>query len=319
VDRFLGISVFVAAVEGGSIAAAGRRCGLSAVMAGRYLAALEAEVKARLVERSTRRLSLTDAGRAYFARSKQILDALQEADDEAAAMQTVPRGVLRVAAPVTFGSMYLGPLLAAFMAEFPEVDIVLRLEERFVDLVGEGVDLAIRIGRLPESDLVARRLGECRLMACASPEYLARAGVPRTTKELESHSLVGYLNAEMNVPWTFVDAQGRSSDVVARRRLSVTSTAVMLEVVRSGFGIAYALDFVFAGALERGELVQVLADHSSPRLPVSAITPTARHVNTKTRLFIERLKEAFTSPAPWERWAMSPAPSRHGRRPGSRR
>src|SRR6202011_3656749 len=177
-DRLMSLSVFVAVVEEGSIAAAGRRFGLSAVMAGRYLSALEEDLSARLVQRTTRRLSLTDAGQAYFARSKRILEDLQEADEEAANMQATPRGTLRIAAPITFGSMYLGPVAAQYMAEFSAVDVSLHLQDRFVDLVEEGIDLAIRIGRLPDSDLVARKLADCPLMACASPNYLASAGPP---------------------------------------------------------------------------------------------------------------------------------------------
>ena len=301
-DRFLGMSVFVAAVDGGSIAAAGRRCELSAVMAGRYLSALEAEVGARLVERSTRSLSLTDAGKAYYARSKRILDELQEAADEAAARQRAPRGTLRVAAPITFGAMYLGPLTAAYMARHPDVDVSLQLQDRFVDIVEEGLDVALRIGRLPDSDLVARKVAQTRLLACASPDYLARAGVPRAPKDLESHALVGYLGVITTTQWTFADSQGRPADLAVRCRFTANNTALMLEIVRSGFGIAYGPDFVFADALTRGDLIQVLPDYPSPLLPISVLTPTARHVNAKTRLYIEALQTAFASPAPWERW-----------------
>lgn len=311
-DRFLGLSVFVAAIEGGSIAAAGRRCGISAVMAGRYLSALEADVGARLVERSTRRLSLTDAGQAYFARGKRILDELQEADDEAADLQATPRGALRIAAPITFGAMYLGPLTAAYMQEFPQVDVILHLQDRFVDLVEEGMDLAIRIGRLPDSDLVARTLGECQLMACAAPAYLARSGAPRRPEDLCSQTLIGYLGAVTTTPWTFVDAKGRSTVLDVHCRFSANNAQVMLEVARAGFGIAYGPDFVFSEALSRGELVQVLPRYKSPSLPVHAVTPTARHVNAKTRLYIERLRTAFAAPAPWSH-PTAPAPSRRGR------
>jgi DNA-binding transcriptional LysR family regulator len=320
-DRFQGLSVFVAAIEGGSIAAAGRRCGLSAVMAGRYLSALEADVGARLVERSTRRLSLTDAGQAYFARGKRILEELQEADDEAADLQATPRGALRIVAPITFGATYLGPLTAAYMQEFPEVDVILHLQDRFVDLVEEGMDLAIRIGHLPDSDLVARTLGECRLMACASPAYLARAGAPRKPEDLSSQTLIGYLGAVTTTPWTFIDAKGLSTLLDVHCRFSANNAQVMLEVARAGFGIAYGPDFVFAEALSRRELVQVLPGYASPSLPVHAVTPTARHVNAKTRLYIERLRTAFATPAPWHcPPAPAPAQARRGRaRPEQRR
>ena len=190
-DRLRGLSVFVAAVEEGSIAAAGKRFGLSAVMAGRYLSALEEHLSARLVERSTRRLSLTDAGRAYFDRGKRILEDLEEADEEVTDRQANPRGTLHITAPITFGHMYLAPVAARYIAEFPGVDISLHLQDRFVDLVEEGMDLAIRIGKLPDSNLVARKLADCSLMACASPIYLATAGTPIKPADLGKHALIG--------------------------------------------------------------------------------------------------------------------------------
>jgi DNA-binding transcriptional LysR family regulator len=301
-DRFLSLSVFVSAVEEGSLAAAGRRHGLSAVMAGRYLSSLEDEVAARLLQRSTRRLSLTDAGRAYFDRARRILDDLKEADDEAADLQASPRGSLRIAAPVTFGSMYLGPIVAGFMTEFAGVDVALHLQDRFVDLVEEGIDLALRIGRLADSELVARKLADCRLMACASPRYLAAAGHPRAPADLQQHALIGWIGEVTTAPWRFEAADGRVVEHPARCRFTANHTAVMLEVALAGFGIVYGPDFVFAPQLARGELLPVLPDWRSPELPLHAITPSAKQVNAKTRLFIERLRLAFEAPAPWQRW-----------------
>jgi DNA-binding transcriptional LysR family regulator len=296
------LSVFVAAVEEGSIAAAGRRFGMSAVMAGRYLSALEEHLSARLVQRTTRRLSLTDVGQAYFARSKRILEDLEEADDEAADRQTTPRGTLRIAAPITFGSMYLGPVAAQYMAEFPQVDISMHLQDRFVDLVEEGMDLGIRIGKLPDSDLIARKLADYRDMACASPTYLASAGNPTKPDDLKTHALIGYIGYITIVPWRFVDSDGRATELQCHCRFMANNTAMMLELALAGFGIAYGPSFVFAKHLAAGELVPVLPSYTCPVLPLQAITPTAKHVNIKTRLFIERLALAFAKPTPWDRW-----------------
>lgn len=302
-DRFLSLSVFVAAVEEGSIAAAGRRHGLSAVMAGRYLTALEKSLSARLLQRTTRQLNLTEAGRAYFARGKRILEELGDADEEAGDLQASPRGELRVSAPITFGAMYLGPIAARYMTEFQGVEVALHLQDRFVDLVEEGLDLALRIGQLPDSDLVARKLAECRLMACATPGYLAKAGPPREPADLARHTLIGYAGAVTTPPWTFSDRQGKTTHVDTRCRFVANNTEVMLEVALSGFGVVYGPSFVFANHLQRGELVPVLGDFTSPVLPLHAITPSAKHVSLKTRLFIDQLKLAFAAPAPWERWA----------------
>ena len=301
-DRFLSLSVFVAAAEEGSIAAAGRRCGLSPVMAGRYLSTLEHQLSARLVQRTTRRLSLTDAGQAYFARSKRILEELEEADDEAADRQGAPRGVLRIAAPITFGSLHLGPVIAPFLTEFPEVEISLHLQDRFVDLVEEGMDLAIRIGKLADSGLVARKLADCRVMACAAPGYLASAGVPTTPADLETHALIGYIGDVTAAQWTFVDSAGRAIELPFKCRFMANNTGMMTEVALAGLGIVYGPTFVFGKHLAAGELVPVLPSYTSPVLPLHAITPTAKHVNVKTRLFIDRLKLAFGNPPPWDSW-----------------
>jgi len=300
-DRLKTLAVFVAAVEEGSIAAAARRFGLSAVMAGRYLSALEEQVAARLVQRTTRRLSLTDAGHAYFVRSKRILEELQEADEEAGERQATPRGTLRVAAPITFGSMYLGPVAAQYMSDFPEVDISLHLQDRFVDLVEEGMDLGIRIGHLASSDLVSRKLADCRDMACASPSYLASAGAPTTPEDLKNHALIGYIGYITTAPWTFMDREGQTTRLQCHSRFLANNTGMMLEVALTGFGIVYGPSFVFARHLASGELIPVLPEYTCPALPVQAITPTAKHANTKTRLFIERLSIAFAKPTPWER------------------
>jgi DNA-binding transcriptional LysR family regulator len=299
----MSLSVFVAAVEEGSIAAAGKRFGLSAVMAGRYLTALEEHLSARLVHRTTRRLSLTDAGQAYFARGKRILEDLEDADDEAADRQAAPRGTLQITAPITFGALYLGPIAASYMAEFPEVDVSLHLQDRFVDLVEEGMDLAIRIGKLPNSDLVARKLADCRLMACASPGYLASAGAPAKPAELKTHALIGYIGDVTTAQWTFVDGGGEATELQYRCRFMANNTGMMTEIALCGFGIVYGPTFVFAPHLASGALVPVLPAYSNPVLPLHAITPTAKHVNVKTRLFIERLKLAFASPAPWDEWS----------------
>ena len=298
----MSLSVFVAAVEEGSIAAAGKRFGLSAVMAGRYLSALEEHLSARLVERSTRRLSLTDAGRAYFDRSKRILDDLEEADVEAADRQANPRGTLHITAPITFGHMYLAPVTARFMADYPDVNVSLHLQDRFVDLVEEGMDLAIRIGNLPDSDLIARKLADCSLMACASPIYLAAAGTPSKPTDLNTHALIGYIGDVTTAQWTFVDIDDQITELQCRCRFLANNTGMMTEIALCGVGIVYGPTFVFAKHLESGDLVPVLPSYTNPTLPLHAITPTAKHVNVKTRLFIERLKLAFGNPAPWDRW-----------------
>ncbi|MEG3133756.1 LysR family transcriptional regulator [Rouxiella sp. T17] len=292
-DRFTELNVFVAAVEEGSIAAAARRLGISAVMAGRYLSSLEQHVSARLIERTTQRLNLTDAGLRYFERSKRLLEEFAEANKEAADIHDAPRGTLRIAAPITFGTLFLGPLIAKFMADYPAVDISLQLQDRFVDLVEEGIDVAIRVGNLKDSDFVARKIGSTSLLACASSGYLAGNPPPVSPADLQSHTLIGYSAPLTTTPWTFIDEWGETTIVKSDCRFMANNTAILLEVALADAGIAYGPDFVFSNELKKGNLIQLLTDYACPALPIHAITPNAKYVNTKTRLFIQRLIEAF--------------------------
>ena len=310
-DRLLSLAVFVAAIEEGSIAGAARRHGLSPVMAGRYLSALEEALPARLVQRTTRSLALTDAGMLYFPKCKRILEELEEANHEAAATQSTPRGTLRVAAPVTFGAMYLAPIVSEYMAEFPEVKVELQLQDRFVDLINEGVDVAIRIGKLADSELVAWPISKCSLIACAAPAYLSRHGTPRSPEELASHARIGYSGTVTIAPWSF-EARGAPTLTVSEPcRFVANNAQVMAETAVAGLGVAYGPSFAFSAHLERGDLVQVLPEFLTPSLPIHAITPTARHVPQKVRAFRDRLSAAFGSDnAPWERWRTRPQSGR---------
>jgi DNA-binding transcriptional LysR family regulator len=187
-DRLTSLGVFVAAVEEGSFAAAARRFGLSPAMAGKHVSAIEAELNARLLQRTTRRLSLTDTGQAYYERCKRILEAFEEAKREASDTQATARGVLRVAAPVTFGAMHLGEVVAGYLEDHPHVNVEVLLGDRYVDLIDAGVDVAIRIGRLQDPGLVIRRLAPCRMVVCASPAYLERHGTPRKPDDMRARS-----------------------------------------------------------------------------------------------------------------------------------
>jgi DNA-binding transcriptional LysR family regulator len=192
--------------------------------------------------------------------------------------------------------MYLGPVAAQYMKEFPDVDVSMHLQDRYVDLVEEGMDLGIRIGNLSDSGLVARKLADYRDMACATPTYLASAGAPAKPEDLKDHSLIGYLGYITIVPWRFTDSGGQTTELKCHCRFMANNTAMMLEVALQGFGIAYGPSFVFAKHLAAGELVPVLPSYTCPAFPLQAITPTAKHVNIKTRLFIERLARAFATP-----------------------
>jgi len=300
-DRFTCIGVFVAAVDEGSLAAAARRFGLSAAMAGKYVSALEGELNARLLQRTTRRLSLTDVGQAYYDRCKRILEAFDDANREASDSQDVARGVLRIAASVTFGAMHLGGVVARYMEAHPQVAVEVQLNDRYIDLLDAGVDLAIRIGRLPDSDLVARRIAPCRMTVCASPGYLERHGVPQIPDDLRHVQRLAFSEAVSPGDWTLIDAKGRDHVIDGPCRLSANNMQMLLAAALAGVGVAYGPTFVFGQYVARGELVALLPAYRVQELTIQAVYPSARHVPFKVRRLIDYLVEAFGDEPPWDR------------------
>lgn len=302
-DRLTAIGVFVAAVDEGSFAAAARRFGLSAAMAGKYVSAIESELNARLLQRTTRRLSLTDTGQAYYERCKRILEAWEEANREASDAQGTASGVLRVAAPVTFGAMHMGEVMAKYLGEHPQVNIEVSLSDRYVDLLESGVDVAIRIGRLPDSGLVARRLAPCRMVVCASPDYLERHGAPRSPDELRRASRLTFSEAVSSGDWTLTDTKGHTHIIDGPCRMAANNTQMLLGAALSGAGIAYGPTFVFGEQIARGNLVALLPDYRTSELAIQAVYPSARHMPFKLRRFLDCLVAAFGDEPPWDRFA----------------
>ncbi|MGH8784007.1 MAG: LysR family transcriptional regulator [Cupriavidus necator] len=305
-DRFTCIDVFVAAVDEGSLAAAARRFGLSPAMAGKYVTALETELNARLLQRTTRRLSLTDVGHTYYDRCKRILDAFDEANREASDSQNIARGVLRVAAPMTFGAMHLGGVVARYMEAHPHVNVEVLLNDRYVDLLDIGADLAIRIGRLPDSGLVARRIAPCRMAVCASPAYLQKHGTPHTPEDLQGAQRLVFSEAVSAGDWTLIDTKGRAHVISGASRMTANNMQMLLAAALEGAGVAYGPTFVFGEYIARGELVALLPSYRATELTIQAVYPSTRHVPLKVRQFIEQLIEAFGDQPPWDRLQPSP-------------
>jgi DNA-binding transcriptional LysR family regulator len=299
-DRFASIAVFVAAVDEGSLVAAGRRSGLSASMAGKYLSSLEADLNVRLLQRSTRSLSLTDAGRTYYLRCKRILEELDDANSEASDAHSTARGTLRVAAPVTFGAMHMGDIVARYLANHPNVNIEVSLDDRYVDLQNNGIDVAIRIGRLPDSQLVARRLAPCRMTVCAAPAFLKREGVPTTPEDLQRAPRLAFSEAVSIPKWTLSDEVGREHVIDGPHRMHANNMQMLLSATLAGVGIAYGPTFVFGPHIRTKELVELLPGYRAPELTVHAVYPTARYVPSKVRRFIEYLADAFGDRPPWD-------------------
>lgn len=296
------MGIFVAAVEEGSFAAAARRFGLSPAMAGKYVNAMEAELNARLLQRSTRRLSLTEVGRVYYQRCKRILEAYEEAGREASDAHGTARGTLRVAAPSTFGAMHLGEVVAGYLEAHPDVNVDVSLSDRYVDLLETGTDLAIRIGRLPDSGLIARRLAPCRMVLCASPGYLERHGTPRGPDDLRRAPRLVFSEAVSGGDWTLFDADRRTYVIDGPCRISANNTQMLLAAALAGTGIVYGPTFVLGERIALGDLVELLPEYSSSELTIQAVYPSARHLPFKVLSFLEHLSAAFGDRPSWDRF-----------------
>jgi len=299
-DRLTGLEVFAKVATAGSLSAAGRAMGLSQTMVTKHLAALEARLGAKLFHRTTRRLSLTDAGRSYLDSCERILAEIEAAEAAVAADRLEPRGLLRLNVPLAFGVRQIAPRLAAFARFHPHVTIELGLNDRQVDLAEEGWDLAIRIGNLRDSSLVARRLAACRITVCASPAYLAAHGTPRTVTDLAQHNCLGYTLAQAGSHrWMM----GRRSEISVpiSGNLRANNGDALLAAAIAGQGIVQQPTFIVADALRSGELVRIALDHPpTEQLAVHAVYLPDRQPPAKVRAFIDFLASEFAPEPPWD-------------------
>ncbi len=299
-DRLVSMAVFVAAVEEGSLARAARRFGLSPSMAGKHVSAIEAQLNVRLLQRSTRMLKLTDVGQAYYQHCKRLLEEYEDANREARDAQQIVRGVLRVTAPTTFGTMHLGSVIASYLAAYPDVAVETTLSDRYVDLLADGIDLAIRIGQLRDSELVARRLAPCRMVFCAAPSFLAQRGVPKTVEHLRRAPRLVFSEAVSAGDWTVTDPQGNAHLIDGTARLVANNMQMLLAAALAGAGVVYGPTFVFGESIARGALRMLMPDHKTSELAIHAVYPTKRHVSLKFRRFIEHLSASFGDVPPWD-------------------
>jgi DNA-binding transcriptional LysR family regulator len=288
VDRLDELAVLVAVVDHGSLVAAARRLRRSPPAVTRALSALENRVGARLVERTTRRLSPTEAGRALAESSRAMLGAY---DAAVTGVSHAPvRGLVRVTAPVQFGRRYLAPLVASFLNEFPDTQVELVLHDRNLDLIGEGLDVAVRIGALSDSSLLVRHVGQVRLVLVASPDYLAKRGSPRRPKELAFHDVIFGTITQGPLEWRF-RARGRNIVVRLTPRLLVNEIEVQLVAARAGRGLARVLSYQVAEDLAAGTLVRVLQAFEPPAWPVQLLAVSRAHMPPKVRAFLDHAAE----------------------------
>ena len=294
-DRLQAISAFVAVVENGSFARAASRLDQSVSAVSRQVADLERHLDARLLNRTTRRLSLTEPGRAFHERAVQLLADLEEAEQGASAGGMTPRGTLKLTAPITYGTRVLAPLIAAFAARHEQVRVDVDLSDRVIDLVDEGFDLAVRIGDIGSPHLVARRIGTTSLVCCASPAYLNRRGTPRTPDELARHDCLTYEYAAARHQWRFAAADGSERIVRIGGPLHANNGRMLAALAVEGAGVVCEPDFILGPDIARGALVPILADWKLPAIAVHVAYPSRRHLSAKVRAFVDYLAERLAA------------------------
>ena len=285
-DRLDSMSTLLAAVEAGSLSAASRKLSMPLATVSRRVAELEAHLGTRLLVRTSRRLALTDTGRNYVAACRRILEEIGEAERAAAGEYSAPRGELQITAPVVFGRLHVLPIVTAFLAAFPDINIRLVLADRMVNLLEEHADLAVRIGALADSALVATRVGSIRRVACASPAYFATSGTLRHPSDLASHSCVTFETLMSPSSWSFT--LGRDTVAVAvRSRLAVSTAEAAIDAAVAGIGITRVLSYQVADAVRAGKLALALTEYEPPRSPVSLVTNGQGLLPLKLRAFLD--------------------------------
>ncbi|GAB4175930.1 MAG: LysR family transcriptional regulator [Thalassobaculales bacterium] len=300
VDSLLGLAVFARVVELESFTAAAERLGLSKASVSKQVARLEQRLGARLLNRTTRRLSLTEAGSVFFDHCKRILAEAEAAEEAVGQLRASPRGLLRVNAGVSFAARHMGPVIKDFLVAHPGVTIELTVADRFVDLVEEGYDLAVRIGRMAETSLIARRLSPIRPMIVASPAYLARRGRPAEPQDLAGHEVIGYAY-QPSGDVLRLRGPGGEAAVRSSGRLKVNNGEVMLAAAEAGMGVAVLPSFISGDALRAGTLERVLPGWSMEPSILYAVYPPARPAPGKTRAFVDHLATVFGAEPYWDR------------------
>lgn len=299
-DRLAALEAFVRVAETQSFSEAARRLRVGKSVVSREVAALEADLGVRLINRTTRSLSLTDAGRSYFERAQRILADFEDANRAVADHGASPRGRLKVSAPLSFGYLHLAPALADFVRRYPDVQIDAALNDRFVDLVDEGFDVAVRIGSLEDSRLVARKLAPARRVVCASPAYLAERGTPQTPDELAGHECLVNTHIPMGREWRFLRDDGSPWPVAVKGRIGLDNGDAVRVCALNGLGVISLPSFIVGADVQRGALVSLLERHVPQGVSINAVYPHARHLSSAVRAFVDFLSARFGPKPYWD-------------------
>lgn len=295
------IEIFVRVVESRSFTAAADALGLAKSGVSRSVTRLEDSLGVKLLQRTTRRLSLTEAGQEFFERSRDALSQIEEARRAASRHQAEPSGTLRATAPMSFGLELIAPALPEFLAKHPKLVVDLAFDDRQRDLVAEGIDVAVRVTQLADSSLVARRLAPVRMVVVASPRYLERRGAPRTPDELRAHDCLVYTLRPSPDAWRFDGPGGERFLVPVRGSYYANNGMALREALVAGHGIALMTTFTVGDDIRSGRLVRVLPGYAAPELAAHAVYPQRRLVPPKVRAFVDFLADRFGDPPPWDR------------------
>ncbi|RYE29992.1 MAG: LysR family transcriptional regulator [Hyphomicrobiales bacterium] len=285
-DRFEAMRTLVAAVDGGSLSAASRSLNVPLPTVSRRVSDLESFLGSQLVVRTSRKLLLTEAGTAYVASARRVLDELSEAERAASGEYRAPRGELIVTAPIAFGALHVAPIVHDFLGAYPDVKLRLVLSDSTIDLIETHVDVAVRIGRLPDSSLVARRLGEIRWVVCASPDYLERRGEPATPVALADHDCIAFEGLQRYREWPFVDGNA-VQQVTIHPRFSINTADGVVGGAVAGVGIARVLSYQAVASVRAGSLLPILVDWAPPAMPVHLVHAPHQQQPLKLRAFLD--------------------------------
>ncbi len=296
-DIFTTMKVYCSVVENDSLADAARKMNVSPSVVSKHLSALEDHLGVRLLNRTTRRLSITEEGAAYYERCKQIITDVAEAEIEVSSAHTAPRGLLKITAPVTFAHRHLTPHLPKFLDMFPEVEVQVQVNDRVVDLVDEGIDLAIRISQLKDSSLIARRLAPNRRYIAATPEYLERNGTPKSVDDLKDHRLITWPPGNPLNDWHFL-IDGVDRIIKVKGAIAVNEGDAILTTLLAGGGLGMTQEFLAGPFVKEKKLVPLLEEIVREDNPIYAVYPSSRHLSPKVRAFVDFLVKTY-GPKPY--------------------
>ena len=302
-DKFSAMRLYCRIIETGHLSAAADDLNLAKGTVSKQLAQLEAYLGGRLLNRTTRKLTPTEAGLVYYEKAKSILEAVEESECVISGLTHEPRGTLKITAPMSFGTLYLAPLLARYHQAFPQVEVKLSMYDRQVDPVEEGYDLVIRIAELLDSVLIARRLATCHRVICASPDYLALNGTPETPEALEDHAciLYSYQRTSSGNRWDLINREGEKTRVAVSGPLSANNGELICDALINGMGIAYLPTFVVGDAIRSGRLQIILPDWRPKLIDISLLYASNKHLSAKVRTFVDFAVAQYQGLPPWDK------------------